>query len=105
MVCELSRAKLPISSSQQKLYVFIMQGYIISLDFFDVLPEAYGIDEGGVGSPGSDEEGVVVPPLDFELTGEQLRELQAAVHPLSDSEEFGIDLYIRTLEFLEAIAN
>ena len=47
----------------------------------------------------------LVPPLDFELTGEQLRELQAAVHPLSDSEEFGIDLYIRTLEFLEAIAN
>jgi len=78
---------------------------LVSLDFFDAVPDAYGIDEEGVGSPGSDEEGVVVPPLDFELTGEQLRELQAAVHPLSDSEEFGIDLYIRTLEFLEAIAN
>ena len=78
---------------------------LVSLDFLDAVPDAYGIDEEGVGSPGSDEDGVVVPPLDFELTGEQLRELQAAVHPLSDSEEFGIDLYIRTLEFLEAIAN
>ena len=78
---------------------------LVSLDFFDAVPDAYGVDEEGVGSPGSDEDGVVVPPLDFELTGEQLRELQAAVHPLSDSEEFGIDLYIRTLEFLEAIAN
>ena len=72
---------------------------------FDAVQDTYGIDEEGVGSPGSDEEGVVVPPLDFGLTEEQLRELQAAVNPLRDSEEFGIDLYIHSLEFIEAVAS
>ena len=44
-----------------------------------------------------------MPPLDFELTEEQLTELQDAVNPLSDSDDFGIDLYIRTLQFIEQI--
>ena len=51
-----------------------------------------------VGEPESGDDMVVVPPLksiDFELTEEQLSKLQDAVNPLSDTDDFGINLYIR----------
>ena len=51
-----------------------------------------------VGEPESGDDMVVVPPLksiDFELTEEQLSKLQDAVTPLSDTDDFGINLYIR----------
>lgn len=75
-----------------------------ALDFFDAVPDTYGIEGEGVanGSSDSDEEGVVVPPVCFELTEEQFSLLQRTVNPLSTSEEFGIDLYIQTLEYLES---
>ncbi len=72
-----------------------------ALDFFDAVPDSYGIDEESVGL--SEDEGVVVPPLECELTEEQLGQLQSAVHPLSASNEFGIDLYIRSLECIESL--
>ena len=74
---------------------------LTALDFFDAVPDTYGIDEEGVGSLDTDD-GVVVPSVDFELTDDQFQELQHTVHPLSDSDDFGIDLYIRTLEFIES---
>ena len=42
---------------------------LAALDFFDAVPDIYGIDEEGVGS--HDEEGVAIPSVDFELTNEQ----------------------------------
>ena len=71
---------------------------LAALDFFDEVSGIYGVDEEGVGS--HDEEGVVIPSVDFQLTEEQFQELQRTVYPLSNSEDFGIDLYVRTLEFI-----
>ena len=48
-----------------------------------------------VGEPESGDDMVVVLPLDFELTEEQLSKLQDAVNPLGDTDDFGINLYIR----------
>ena len=59
------------------------------------------IDQLGIGS--NDEEGVRVPPLDFELSDGHLEELQGLVDPLSDSDDFRIDLYMQTLDFIESV--
>ena len=70
-----------------------------TLDFFDEVPESYGIDEDvSLHSQESDQEGVVVPPNEFSLTDEQLTELQRSVDPLSHTEDMGIDLYLQAVE-------
>lgn len=66
---------------------------LVALDFFDQVSDSYGIYEVEDLPLVEDEEGVVVPPIDFSLTDEQLGELQSRVDPLNDSENMGIDLY------------
>ena len=69
------------------------------LDFFDQVPNSYGIHEDL--HLVEDEEGGVVPPTDFLLTDEQLGELQRRVDPLTDSQNMGIDLYILTVDTIQ----
>ena len=71
-----------------------------ALDFFDGVPETYGIDQEGL-SAQAESGGVEIPPIRVNLTSDQLSELQSRVLPLSESNNFGIDLYVRTLEFLQ----
>ena len=60
----------------------------------------YGIDSDlGVPDCGEDEEGVEVPPTELDLSPENISELQSIVNPLSECEEFGIDLFMQTLHY------
>ena len=43
-----------------------------------------------------------VPPCRLNLSEDQLEELKETVDPLSDSDNFGIDLYERALIFLQS---
>ena len=71
------------------------------MDFFDGVPETYGIDEEGL-SAQEESGGVEIPPIRVNLTSDQLSELQSRVLlPFSESNNFGIDLYVRALEFLQ----
>ena len=73
-----------------------------ALDFFDRVTDNYGVEEDGV-TPYDDDEGVEVPPCRLNLSEDQLEELKETVDPLSDSDNFGIDLYERALTFLQSI--
>ena len=75
----------------------------VALDFFDMIPESYGVDEGSVTVQESG--GVEIPPLRINITDEQMAELNSRVLPLRESNNFGIDLYVRALEFIESLSS
>ena len=78
---------------------------LTALDFFDAVPETYGIDSDlGVshGDEEGDEEGVEVPTTNLNLSHEDMDALQSSVNPLDESEEFGVDLFLQTLEILQS---
>ena len=72
--------------------------------------EEYGVDEDenygvNVCVPGSN--GIVIPPIDIGLPRDCVACLESVVDPLSESEQFGIDIYIDTkvpiLELLQQL--
>ena len=65
------------------------------------MPEDYGNEEEGV-APEDSDSGVEVPAIGIQPTEAQLMQLQNAVDPLDDSDDYGISLYIRTLEVLRS---
>ena len=70
----------------------------VAVDFFDNVPDDYGIEEEGITA--SDREGVQIPSSRAHVSDEQLSELQECVDPLSDSENFGIDLYQQAVQLI-----
>lgn len=73
-----------------------------ALDFFDRVDTMYGAEEG------MDEQSdytVYVPPSTFELSEEHMSQLRSRINPLLDSDDFGIDLYLQTCEFLRTVRN
>ena len=77
---------------------------LTTLDFFQTVSELYGIDDNVMvnSSDGSrdDNEGVEVPSINISLTEGQRIQLQSTINPLTTSQEFGVDLYMRTLDIL-----
>ena len=73
-----------------------------ALDFFQTVPEDYGYEEEGTAPEEDDEGGIEVPPLRFQITDDQMSELQTNINPLENSNDYGISLYLRTLEILHS---
>ncbi len=73
---------------------------LTAMDFFDSIDWDYGIEEEGLmGSDGQ----VQVPELHIHLSEAEQTQLQSMVNPRQDSENYGIELYEQTLEFLRHI--
>ena len=71
---------------------------MIVLDFFEnIHNEDDGIEEEGLTG---DDNAVVIPENQFGLTELEFHQLQAHVNPLAESQNHGIELYERTLEFI-----
>lgn len=47
--------------------------------------------------------GVEIPENRIQLSGAQYSELQSSINPLKDSDDFGVELYERTLDFLRTV--
>ena len=77
---------------------------LAALDFFSSVPDTYGIDDEAIATQ-QESDGVEIPPLRINLSDEQISELQSRVLPLSESNNFGIDLYVRALEFIESLTS
>lgn len=74
---------------------------LIALDFFDRVDEDYyGVEEEGLYA---DDEGVTVPERQFELQDQHFHTLQREVNPVQSSNNYGIELYERTLEVINRI--
>lgn len=73
---------------------------MVALDFFDnVNSDYYGVDEEGLAGD-DDDDTVVVPENEFGLTNEQFQQLRQHVNPLADSDNYGIELYEQTIQFI-----
>ena len=74
---------------------------LVALDFFHEVPETYGIDSDlGISIPSDEDNRVEVPETNLDISDDQMAQLQSAIDPLSESHEFGVDLFLQTLELL-----
>lgn len=58
----------------------LQQSGLAALDFFDAIPETYGVGEEGV-SAQEESDAVILPPITFNLTDDQMSELRSRVLP------------------------
>ncbi len=72
---------------------------LVALDFFDIVDDNYGVS---IDDPSAypDSESVTVPDGQFNLEPDELAELQGTVNPLQESNNYGIDLYMAVLDFI-----
>ncbi len=63
------------------------------------LRQMYGVDEGGLS--GSDKE--ILIPQSITLTTQQEDSLRRSINPLADTDNYGIEIYEQTLDFLRSI--
>ena len=74
---------------------------LTAMDFFDIVDDNYGVEEEGLVPGEDDDEGVEVPRNTLQLSEQQFQELHEAVNPLADSDDYGISIYINTLQYLD----
>ena len=72
---------------------------LAAVDFFEVADELYGVDDEGLLV---DDSSVDVPIMSFRPTEEHQQELQSTIDPLSESSNYGIELYEQTVAFVLA---
>ena len=80
----------------------LQQKGLHALDFFEEVDEMYGVNEENLSSE-DDDYTVEVPPSTLSLSDRQLSELRERVDPLAESETFGVELYVETLDFLRSL--
>ena len=77
---------------------------MVSLDFFDIVNDEYGIDDGHLTTNEEDGE-LVIPEVNIQLTSHQVQEIEATINPLADSQNYGIELYITTVDTVQQMLN
>ena len=76
---------------------------LIALDFFNQVDSTYGIDEDGPVPTDDDNLAVQIPECSYTLSDTDFALLQQTVDPLSSSDDYGIDLYEQTLQFIDRL--
>ena len=75
---------------------------LVALDFFELINDNYGIDiSDALVVNDDDDDRIETPDSTIQLTSEQLSHLQATIDPLSDSDDYGIDLYVQTVDMVQ----
>ena len=80
----------------------LQRSSLVALDFSEQIDDGYGIEEEGLVP---DESQVDVPESIFEISDVQYEQLCQQVHPLSPSENYGIDIYEQALQFISEISS
>ena len=62
---------------------------------------SYGVDWNGPLPTDDDAERVVVPDISIKLDDEEYAELQETIDPKAFSTDYGIDLYLATMNFID----
>ena len=91
-----------INSSHFELYNCNNPG-LVAMNFFEQVSEDYGVIEDGLATDENSTEGVPIPRSTVELSKEQFQQLQNLVNPLSESTDYGIDLYQEVIQYLDTI--
>ena len=76
---------------------------LVAFDFFESTFDVHDSSSEYSEDENAEAEGITVPATTLNINDEELDELRATVDPLSQSDEYGIDLYQETLQFLRAL--
>ena len=76
---------------------------LVALDFFEVISTGYGIDEDGAGIDNNEAEGVHIPRISIELSEPQLAQLRQSIDPLHYCPNYGIDIYLQVLSYVNGV--
>lgn len=71
---------------------------LVATDFLETVNDQYGVTEEGLST---DDTAVVIPVNTFDLREDHFQELKRLIDPLSDSNNYGLDLYLECLDFYE----
>ncbi len=97
------RIRTAHSRSPHQLFIagllLLQNSQLTALDFFEDVDSSYGVDDEG---PVPDEEDgtVSIPTIDYHPTPAIFQRLCGSVDPLSQSDNYGIDLYEQSLQIL-----
>lgn len=69
---------------------------LVAIDFLEDVDNSYGVTEEGLST---DDNAVEIPGGSFCLRDDHFQELRRAINPLSNSNNYGIDLYLECLDF------
>ena len=78
----------------------LQQSGLHGLDFFLNVNENYGVEELGLPPEEAGNQVLSISDLQFHLMEDDLQQLQELVNPLQESHNYGIDLYLMTLQFV-----
>ena len=99
-----NRVRTDHGQSPKQLFVTcalqLCESGLIAFDCFENIDDSYGIDEKVLTV---EESGVSVPEGRFSLTSDNLYKLQQEFDPLEENENHGIELYERTLAFIQYV--
>ncbi len=76
----------------------LRQSGLVALDFFEGVDESFGLTEEGL-STDDDTSSVLIPDNTFNLEDDHFQELRRSIDPLHESSNYGIDLYVQTLDY------
>lgn len=83
--------------------LFLQHSRLAALDFFDAVDPTYGLDDNAP-VPSEDYGGTIeVPECAYHIHDANLALLQQTINPLEQSDEYGIDIYEQTLNFLDTL--
>ena len=70
------------------------------MDFFEDVDESYGIDPQGPGSVASDMSGIESPQNTLRFSDRDIHILKQTIDPSAPSDNYGIDIYEHTLQYI-----
>ena len=76
---------------------------LIALDFFTQVDSIYGVDEDGPVPTDDGNLAVAIPECSYTLSDADFALLQQTVDPLGSSDDYGIELYEQTLQFIDRL--
>ena len=80
--------------------LLLQNSHIPALDYFHTVDETYGIDPDG---PVLLSEGISVPRTNLPFSAEDIALLEEHIDPHSVTDNYGIDLYEQTLQFISSV--
>lgn len=83
--------------------LLLQNSQLDALDFFENVDADYGIDPDGPVPFGGEENGVIVPDTSLRFSDGDLETLHHNIDPCSTSENYGMDLYEQTLQYITTL--
>lgn len=80
--------------------LLLQNSNLSALDFFEDIDESYGIDPQGPISVASDRSGIEIPQSTLHFSERDIYMLKQTIDPCAASDNYGIDLYEQTLQYI-----